>query len=498
GADHPIIAVILTNLANISDAVDDPETACALLERAIKIYEQAYGVDHPLVARALNDIGCVRVSLGDEDAARICFDRALRISESGGLRLLERTIILNNLGSTCEALGDFSAARKHLTRASNLEQRLLGRDHPRTAITRNNLASVLATLGEVDQAREHLVQALLTDEMFYGPDHARITLRLNNLAAFLHEMGDWRAAKVHAQRALSLCEAHLDPRDPVLKIVLENIAKITTELGYIDLAEAYQRRAEECDSKEMPDFLKDRFRVRFLPVLAGIAAGGTISQRLASGNMTGLLFANRKLSVNSQGNFRAITGVDESDNRLILKIRLGPNSDEAFRLLFERYSPKVRLFFYRRGLLSLDESEDLTQEVFISALRGFGSFRGDARFQTWLFGIAANTYRNELRRQSARKRSGYEISMDANFNDLATSEASPEENIITEERLKLLQTALEELPLEMRQLVTLYYSDGLTYNEIALHLGISIETLKSRLGQARQVLMKRLGNRKDL
>ena len=493
GDAHPVTAVILINLGNVFDILDDLETAQRLLKRAVEICEQTYGTEHAMVARALSDLGCVWVSLGDEESARDCFNRALRMVGDGNLSLLERTTILNNLGTTCEVLGEFSVARMHLTRAASLEQRLLGKNHPRMATTRNNLARVLETLGEIDLARDNLIQALLSDETFYGADHPRIILRLNNLAALLHGMGNMREAADHSERALLICEAHLDRRDPIFKIALENSANILTELGERDLAKTYRLRAGKYDSENIPKFVAERARNQVVPLLAGMAAGGEISQRVAAGNMVGLLLTERKLSTNAEGSLRTITSFDDADKRLILNIKLGTNSDEAFRLLYRRHASRVRAFFERRGLSA--ESDDLTQEVFIRVARGIESFAGRGRFRAWLFEITTNIYAKELRRRSAEKRSGQEFELDEVVDFLSAPEPSPEEILLNAERTKLLRAALEALPLQIGQALKLRVIDGLSYREAATRLEISTDSLKARLFTGRLLVMERLEDR---
>ncbi|MBI3952228.1 MAG: sigma-70 family RNA polymerase sigma factor [Acidobacteria bacterium] len=89
---------------------------------------------------------------------------------------------------------------------------------------------------------------------------------------------------------------------------------------------------------------------------------------------------------------------DETDNinRLIGQWQAGINREENFRRLFEWYYRPVYRFFEKRGF-SVDESHDLTQETFIQVYKGMGTFRREARFERWLFQIAANTFQKALR-----------------------------------------------------------------------------------------------------
>ena len=175
--------------------------------------------------------------------------------------------------------------------------------------------------------------------------------------------------------------------------------------------------------------------------------------------------------------------------------------DESFRRLFEGHYRKVFLFFIRRGFPE-EECEDLAQEVFLRVHKHLGSFRGEARVETWLFQIAANLYRNTLRGRAALKRQALEIVLDE-----AVLMASPEppgplreaaepgpfDLVLAKERSRILHGAIEELPCQMRRCLLLRVDQDLKYREIAELLRISIETVKAHLFQARQLLRIRLG-----
>src|ERR687885_615754 len=83
------------------------------------------------------------------------------------------------------------------------------------------------------------------------------------------------------------------------------------------------------------------------------------------------------------------------DRKLIAAFRAGDRA--AFDALFERYAGRV-LAFARQLTGSSSEAEDLTQEVFLAALRGLPEFRGDSGLLTWLFSIAVRRWRDQQRR----------------------------------------------------------------------------------------------------
>src|SRR4051794_85205 len=96
---------------------------------------------------------------------------------------------------------------------------------------------------------------------------------------------------------------------------------------------------------------------------------------------------------------------------LIEQIQAGIDVDESSRKLYDLHYRKVIGFFRRRGF-SEEESRDLTQEVFSRVFNAIDTFRRESRFERWLFEIALNIYRNELRRRGAEKRDAVEVSID--------------------------------------------------------------------------------------
>lgn len=166
--------------------------------------------------------------------------------------------------------------------------------------------------------------------------------------------------------------------------------------------------------------------------------------------------------------------------------------------LFERYARPVSYFFARRGF-SPEECRDLTQETFLGVYRGMDAFRHDASVETWLFTIAANVWRNEVRSRTAGKREGREVPLEGLAESPGTVPAElrgaddPLAGLLAEERAGLLREALGELPAQMRRCLLLRLDQQLKYREIAQVLCVSIETVKSQLFQARERLRHRLG-----
>lgn len=162
--------------------------------------------------------------------------------------------------------------------------------------------------------------------------------------------------------------------------------------------------------------------------------------------------------------------------------------------LFEEYFPAIRAYFRRQGF-DVDQATDLAQDTFFRAWRGIGEFRSDASHATWLFKIARHVLLNAWRDRKAGKRQGRTVPLSEQDDVHPPSSTPPptgaEEGMMAQEQLDMLRKSMDALPPQMRQCLRLRLRD-LKYREIAEILGVSIETVKSHLHQARQRLRTEL------
>jgi RNA polymerase sigma-70 factor, ECF subfamily len=163
----------------------------------------------------------------------------------------------------------------------------------------------------------------------------------------------------------------------------------------------------------------------------------------------------------------------------------------AIRDLYHRYAPRVHAVVRR---LAGDDAlaEDWAQEAWIRAIRALPTFRGDARFSTWLHRIAVNSALHG--RRGRDRRVGREVALP----DSAPGTARRDEVAL---RISL-QRALDQLPAGMRQIVVLHDVEGYTHEEIGELLGVAPGTSKSQLFKARARLRsmlqsERLGPREE-
>lgn len=143
----------------------------------------------------------------------------------------------------------------------------------------------------------------------------------------------------------------------------------------------------------------------------------------------------------------------------------------------------------------LPASEDVAQEVFLTAWQGLGQLRNPTSFGPWLRQLTRNHARDVLR---TRRRHGPRLT-EAQTEGLLAAAVDPHplaaERLIEEEECRLLAQALEQLPDEAREVVTLYYREGQSVEQVARLLGLGEDAVKKRLSRARMRLRETLFDR---
>jgi len=176
----------------------------------------------------------------------------------------------------------------------------------------------------------------------------------------------------------------------------------------------------------------------------------------------------------------------------MLDVKAG--DEQSFGLLLQRYRTPLVNFLYRM-VRSREQAEDLAQEVFIRVYRAREEYVPSAKFTTWLFRIATNLALNSLRDHRHEK---LEISMDAPVTAAEDGDEKPfevadkhptiEQELVEEDRKKMIRRAIEKLPEKQRAAVLLHKYQELDYAEIAKILSCSESALKSLLFRAYETL----------
>ena len=190
-------------------------------------------------------------------------------------------------------------------------------------------------------------------------------------------------------------------------------------------------------------------------------------------------------SANSPSRRRGVV-VEDPDADLIRRWKDG--EEGAFELLVRRHERRV-FGLLMRMMGSREEAEDVAQDTFLSLHRHGRRFRGEARFSTFVYRVAANAALNR-RRTLGRSRARIEkfaIRQSAG-DDLPYSPRDPEDATAGVELTNHVREALQKLSPALRMPVVLYDIEGLAYGEIAEILSIAEGTVKSRIHRARQAL----------
>ena len=161
-----------------------------------------------------------------------------------------------------------------------------------------------------------------------------------------------------------------------------------------------------------------------------------------------------------------------SEAQLLRKACQGDGA--AVRALYERYSPRVYAVV-RRIAADDDLAQDYAQEAWIRAIRALPTFRGEARFSTWLHRIAVNSALQAVRKDETR------LKKEAPMPESLTAPAPSGDALLS----KKLEWALDLLPERMRKVLILHDVEGYTHDEIGELLGTTAGTSKSQLFKAR-------------
>lgn len=183
-----------------------------------------------------------------------------------------------------------------------------------------------------------------------------------------------------------------------------------------------------------------------------------------------------------------------TDSDAMLVERTVAGDQHAFELLVIKYQRRIERLIGRM-VRDVDLVEDIAQETFIRAYRALAQFRGDAQFYTWLYRIAVNTAKKallELKRNPVVSEGALQSSDEDDEtyrpqNEL-TSLETPETALAAKEIGAAVNAAMDALPEELRQAVTLREIEGLSYEEIAELMNCPIGTVRSRIFRAREAI----------
>ena len=176
-----------------------------------------------------------------------------------------------------------------------------------------------------------------------------------------------------------------------------------------------------------------------------------------------------------------------TDTDLIARV-LSREDQHAFGELVRRYQSPVRAFLVRLARGDAHLADDLAQETFLKAWRKLHTYRGSARFSTWLFGIAYNEFRTVARQRK-------DLALE-DVEEPAAESATSAGDSRSDLRLDLTE-ALEGLSSQERAAVVLCCQNGLTHEEAAQVLDCPLGTVKTNVLRGKEKLKRRLFGYQD-
>ena len=181
---------------------------------------------------------------------------------------------------------------------------------------------------------------------------------------------------------------------------------------------------------------------------------------------------------------------DLGDRELIERcLAKGPDTERAWEEIVRRYRRKVFGIAYKfTG--RYEESQDLSQEIFLRIFRSLDKFDRSADFGTWLYSVSRNHCIDHYR--SGRREREMLVQHEVQLEELVSGRFDPHRRIEVRDKRQMLLDALSRLPKKLREAVVLRDIKGLSYQEIVDTLGLPEGTVKSRINRGRLELGRAL------
>jgi RNA polymerase sigma-70 factor (ECF subfamily) len=182
---------------------------------------------------------------------------------------------------------------------------------------------------------------------------------------------------------------------------------------------------------------------------------------------------------------------DSEDIQVIDEVLAG--NVDAFAKIIERYKDKTFNYVYSQ-VKDYDEALDITQEIFIMTIEALRSFRRESKFSTWFYSIMVNYCKNYRKKNSRYNLVSINSSRGEEEYDmqLPDERENPENEVIMNDSLRIVKDEIGMLPDDYREILLLRDIEGLSYNEIAEILKISLSNVKVRIHRGREFLKNRL------
>lgn len=184
----------------------------------------------------------------------------------------------------------------------------------------------------------------------------------------------------------------------------------------------------------------------------------------------------------------------QSDELLVKKVQEGDTN--AYNVLVIKYQYKVAQIISKFVANNADIN-DIAQDAFIKAYKAINSFRGESSFYTWLYRIVVNAAKTFLKSNSKHKNS---IDVDSpefqsiDEQGILASKDTPDRIIESQELHEVILKAMNDLPKELREAITLREIEGMSYDDMAIALKVPVGTVRSRIFRAREFIESRMAH----
>ena len=184
----------------------------------------------------------------------------------------------------------------------------------------------------------------------------------------------------------------------------------------------------------------------------------------------------------------------QSDELLVKKVQEGDTN--AYNVLVIKYQYKVAQIISKFVANNADIN-DIAQDAFIKAYKAINSFRGESSFYTWLYRIVVNAAKTFLESNSKHKNS---IDVDSpefqsiDEQGILASKETPARIIESQELHEVILKAMNDLPKELREAITLREIEGMSYDDMAIALKVPVGTVRSRIFRAREFIESRMAH----
>lgn len=188
----------------------------------------------------------------------------------------------------------------------------------------------------------------------------------------------------------------------------------------------------------------------------------------------------------------------KQDYELVLSAKQG--NQLAYAKLMDRYRDSI-YFMMLKMVKNADDADDLTIEAFGKAFNRLDQYTPNFAFSTWLFKIASNNSIDFIRKKRIKVTSmntGYTTDDgEAIMIDARSETHDPEENMMHQQKIKLMRAVVDQLKPRYRELIVKRYFEELSYEEIAEEFNLPLGTVKAQLFRARDFLANLMENAKD-